>query len=79
MIQQKVVDEIFLSFPESFITGKYVKIRFKSWGSLCYFLNSRRQNIKNITKIERTRLFLFTFLVSFPYDASSAKADLRNK
>ena len=48
-----------------FIIGKYVKIRFKNWGSLCYFLSSRRQKTKNITKIEHTRLFLLTFLVSF--------------
>ena len=46
------------------IRGKYVKIRFINWGSLCYFLSSRGQNIKNITKIEHMRLFLFTFLVS---------------
>ena len=29
------------------------------------FLSSRGQKIKNITKIEYTRLFLSTFLVSF--------------
>ena len=34
-------------------------------GSPCYFLSSRGQKIKNITKIEQKRLFLFTFLVSF--------------
>ena len=48
-----------------FIIGKYVKIRFKNRGSPCYFLSSRGQKIKNITKIEQKRLFLFTFLVSF--------------
>ena len=37
----------------------------KIWGSPCYFLSSRGQKIKNITKIEQMRLFLFTFLVSF--------------
>ena len=50
---------------ELFIKGKYVKIRFKNRGSPCYFLSSRGQKIKNITKIEQKRLLLFTFLVSF--------------
>ena len=27
----KLVDEISLNFPELFITGKYVKIRFKNY------------------------------------------------
>ena len=52
MIQQKVVDEICLNFSVLFIIGKYVKIKFKNRGSLCYFLSSRGQKIKNITKIE---------------------------
>ena len=43
----------------------YFKIRFKNRGSLSYFFSSRGQNIRNITKIEQTRLFLFTFFVSF--------------
>ena len=41
------------------------KIRFKNKGSPCYFLSSRGQKMKNITKIEQKRLFLFTFLASF--------------
>ena len=53
---------IFLSC--SFIR-KYVKIMFKNRGSPCYFLSSKGQKIKNITKIGQKRLFLFTFLVSF--------------
>ena len=48
-----------------FIIGKYVEIRFKNWGSPCHFLSCWGQKIKNITKIEHTRLFLFTFFVSF--------------
>ena len=44
---------------------KYVKIRFKNMGSPCYFLSSRGQQIKNITKIKQKRLILFIFLVSF--------------
>ena len=55
----------FFNFPELFIIWKYVKIRFKNWGSPCYFLSSRGQKIKNITKMEHTKLFLFTFVVSF--------------
>ena len=61
----KPVYEISLNFPELFIKGKYVKIRFKNRGSPCYFVSFIGQKIKNITKIERKRLFLFTFLVSF--------------
>ena len=64
MIQEKLVDEVSLNFPELFIIGKYAKIRFKRRGSPCYFLSSGGQKIKNITKIEQKRLFLFTFLVS---------------
>ena len=59
------VDEIYLNFPELLIAGKHAKIRFKNWRSPYYFLSSRGQKIKNITKTEHTRLFLFTFMVSF--------------
>ena len=65
MIQLKLVDEVSLNFPELFITGKYVKIGFRNRESPCYFLSSRGQKIKNITKIEQKRLFLLTLLVSF--------------
>ena len=65
MIQENLVDEISLNSPELFIIEKYVKIMLKSRGSPCYFLSSRGRKIKNITKIEQKRLFLFTFLVSF--------------
>ena len=58
------MDEIFSNFPELFIMGKYVKIWFKNKGSSCYFLNSRGQEIKNITNIEQKKLSLFTFMVS---------------
>ena len=44
---------------------KIVKIRFKNRESTCYFLSSRGQKIKYITKMEYKRLSLFTFLVSF--------------
>ena len=54
-----------MKFPELFIIGKCVKIRFKNKGSPCYFLSSRGQNIKNITNFKQKRLFLFEFLVSF--------------
>ena len=41
------------------------KIRFQNWRRPCYFPSSRSQKIKNISKTEHTRPFLFTFLVSF--------------
>ena len=46
----KIVDEISLNCPKLFIIRKYVKIRFKNRGSPCYFLSSRGQKVKNITK-----------------------------
>ena len=55
----------YLNFPEMFIIGKYVKIKFENSGSSYCFLSSRNQKIKNITKIEQKILSLFTFLVSF--------------
>ena len=61
----KLVDEISLNFPELFIIGKYVKIRLKNRFWPCYYLSSRGQRIKYITKYEQKRLFLFTFLASF--------------
>ena len=65
MIEKNLV-KISLNFSELFITEKYVKIRFNNMGSPCYFISSRGQKIKNTTKVERTRLFLFiTFLFSF--------------
>ena len=65
MIEKNLV-KISLNFSELFITEKYVKIRFNNMGSPCYFVSSRGQKIKNTTKVERTRLFLFiTFLFSF--------------
>ena len=54
-----------LNFPELLIIAKYVKLRFKDRGSQSYFLSFRGQKIKNITKIQQNRLFLFTFLVTF--------------
>ena len=65
MIEKNLV-KISLNFYELFITEKYVKIRFNNMGSPCYFVSSRGQKIKNTTKVERARLFLFiTFLFSF--------------
>ena len=46
-----------------FITEKYVKISFKNRGSICYFLSSRGQKIKN-KKIVQKSMFLLIFLVS---------------
>ena len=41
MMQQKLVNEIYLNLAELFIIEKYVEIRFKNRGSPCYFLSSR--------------------------------------
>lgn len=65
MTQQKLVDEIPLHFPELLVIAKYVKIRFENRDSPCYFHSFRVQKIKNITKIQQTKLFLLTFFVSF--------------
>ena len=78
MIQEKLVDEISLNFPELFVTGKYVKIRFKNMMPPCYFLVSRGQNIRNILKIEQTTVFLFTFWFHF-YGVFHGKTDSHNK
>ena len=51
MIQEKLDDEISFNFPEFFVPGKYVRIRFK--------------NIRNILEIEQTTVFLFTFWFHF--------------
>ena len=58
-----------------FIIVKFVKIRFKN-GTAKLF--SRGQKIKNITKIEQNKLFLFTFLVSF-FGIFRANTDVHNK
>ena len=68
-----------LNFPELFIKGKYVKIRFKNRGSPCYFLSSRGQKIKNITKIEQKET-VFVYILGFVFHGiSRAKIDLHNK
>ena len=51
-MKKKLVDEISSNFSELLTVGKYLKMRFKNRGSPCYFLSSRGQKIKNITKIE---------------------------
>ena len=51
-MKKKLADEISSNFPESLTVGKYLKMRFKNRGLPCYFLSSRGQKIKNITKIE---------------------------
>ena len=55
---------------------KYVKIRFKNRGSPCYFLSSRGQKIKNITKFEQILCLHSGFHF---YGISHAKTDLLNK
>ena len=72
-------DTIKACCSELFIIVKYLKSRFKSRGSPCYFLSSRGQKIKNITKIEQNRLLLFAFLVSFFMEFLAQKTNLHNK
>ena len=78
MIQQKLVDEISLNIPKKFIIAKYVKIRFKNKGSPYYFLSSRGQKIKNITKTKQKTVFVYIIGFMF-YGVSHSKTDLLNK
>ena len=77
-MKKKLADEISSNFPESLTVGKYLKMRFKNRGSPCYFLSSRGQKIKNITKIEQKRLFVYILGFIF-YGVSCAKTDIHNK
>ena len=77
-MKKKLADEISSNFPESLTVVKYLKMRFKNRGSPCYFLSSRGQKIKNITKIEQKRLFVYILGFIF-YGVSCAKTDLHNK
>ena len=54
------------------------KIRFKNKGSPCYFLSSRGQKMKNITKIKHHTVFVY-ILGFICYDVSRAKTDSHNK
>ena len=77
MIQQRLVNEISLYFPEFCIIGKHVKIRFKDRVSSCYFLCSRGQKVKNITKIEWAKETVFVYILGFSfYGVSRDKTDL---
>ena len=42
MIQQKLVDEISITFSELFVIEKHVKMRFKNRAPSCYFLEVKR-------------------------------------
>ena len=53
-----------------FIMRKYVKFSVKKRESPSFYLSSRGRKIKNITKIEHTRVF---------YGVSRTKTDLHNK
>ena len=68
-----------LNFLEVLIIGNFLKTRFKKRGSSCYFLSSIGQKIKNITKTEQQKLFLFCILGFIFCGVSRAKADLHNK
>ena len=65
----KLVNEISVNFPELFIIGNYVKIRFKNRGSSCYFLEVKRSKI-----LQKLNIHVLIFYVVF-----SAKTDLHNE
>ena len=67
------MDEIFLNFPELFLTGKYVKIKFKKRGHHTIF-----SVLEIITQIEQKRLFFF-YSWFHVYGASCSKTDLHSK
>ena len=46
-------------------TIKTCESGLKTGGSSCFFLSSRGQKIRNITKIEPRRVFLFAFCFHF--------------
>ena len=72
MIQQKLIDEISLNFPELFITAKYVKIRFKNRGSP----RSKDQKYYKYW----TKEIVFVYVLGFiAYGVFRAKTDLHNK
>ena len=68
-VDQFTVKEFPFLFLKSFsvyvLLAKERSSALTTGGSPCYFLSSRGQKIKEVAKIESTRLFLFTFLVSF--------------
>ena len=76
MIQQKLVDEISITFPELFIIEKHVKIRFKNRAPSCYFLEVKRWKISQ--KLNLTDHFCNIFDFIF-YAVSLAKTDLHSK
>ena len=55
-----------------------MQIRFKNERSRYYFLSSRGKKIKDITKSEHARLFVYILDFIF-YGVSPAKTDLHNK
>ena len=62
---KKLVHEISLKVPELLIIDIYVKIRFENRGLPCYFLSSRGQKIKNITKIEQKLIYTINIWFNF--------------
>ena len=67
MIQQKLVNEISLNFPELFFTGKYVNIRFKNRVSPCYFLSYRDQKSEILQILNKRDCF--TYILGFIFMA----------
>ena len=78
MVQQKLVDQISLNFPELFIIRKYVKIRFKNKLTMLFsqFLRSRDQKYCKNWAEETVFVYILGFIF---YGVSRAKIDLHNK
>ena len=78
MIQQKLVDEISLNFPELFVIGKYVKISFKNRGhhAILSVLEIKRSKI--LQKLNKRDCFCLHSWFRFYY-VSRAKTDLHSK
>ena len=71
MIQQKLVNEISLNFPELLIIGKSVKIRFKTWGyrAISSALEVKRSKIlQKLNKGDCYRLHSFFHFYGVSYE-----------
>ena len=64
LFKENIQYEISLNFPDLFIIGKYVKIRFKNRSHHAIFWVLEVKRSKTLQKLNK-RDFLFTFLVSF--------------
>ena len=78
MIQQNLVDEISLNFPELFFIGKYVNITFKNkvHHAIFWVLTSKDQKCYKNWMKETVFVYIIGFIF---YGLSHAKTDLHKK